>query len=224
MTTSVIPIAHHKRQVENQPAAVIVANALRSAILNGEMAGGDRVRQDHVATEFGVSQMIVREAFKQLVAEGFLAQQPRRGVSVTLLDADDAWEMTQLRALLEAQALEWAIPNQTDQDIKRAQRLLKELDRAKTTDDIIVLNARFHEALYAPAKRDRTNGLINGLRLNFERYLRFTWDKTPHRAQSQKEHRELLLLCREKKIDKACALLRRHILATGALLVKALQK
>ena len=222
--TSAMPVARGKRQVVNKPAAVVVADALRSAILNGEVAGGDRVRQDRVATEFGVSQMIVREAFKQLVAEGFLTQQPRRGVRVTLLDADDAWEMTQIRALLEAQALEWAIPNQTDQDIKLAQGLLEELDSAKGTDEIIVLNARFHEALYAPAKRDRTIGMINGLRLNFERYLRFAWDTTPHRAQSQKEHREILLLCREKSIDRACALLRRHILATGALLVKALQK
>lgn len=224
MTFSGISTSQMKRQVENKPAAAVVADALRGAILNGEIAGGHRVRQDHVATEFGVSQMIVREAFKQLVAEGFLTQEPRRGVSVTLLNADDAWEMTQLRALLEAQALEWAIPNQTEQDIQLAERILKELDKAKSTDDIILLNARFHAALYAPAKRDRTLGMIGGLRLNFERYLRFTWNKTPHRTQSQKEHREILALCCDKKIDKACALLRRHILATGELLVKALQR
>ncbi len=130
------PVLQNRRQVDNKPAAVVVTDALRSAILNGEVVGGHRVRQDHIATEFGVS---------------------------------------------------------------------------------------FHEALYAPARRDRTLGLINGLRLNFERYLRFAWDKTPDRGRSQKEHREILLNCREKKVDKACGLLRR-LLATGKLLVKALQK
>jgi DNA-binding GntR family transcriptional regulator len=193
-------------------------------ILNGDVAGGDRLRQDHIATEFGVSQMIVREAFKQLVAEGFLDQEPRRGVSVVVLNAEDADEMTQLRALLECQALEWAIPNQTSHDLKAARRLLDDLDKARSTDNIITLNARFHEALYAPAQRDRTLSLIRSLRLNFERYLRFTWDKTPHRAQSQAEHRKILSHCQDKNVDKACAVLRQHILATGDLLVKALQK
>lgn len=224
MAKTTIFALQSKRVVENKPAATVVAEALRGAIFNGEIAGGDRLRQDRVATEFGVSQTIVREAFKQLVSEGFLKLEPRRGVRVTFLDAADAWEMTQLRALIEAQALEWAIPNQTDDDLKTAQRLLKELDSARNTDDIIVLNARFHEALYLPSRRERTLALIDSLRLNFERYLRFTWDKTAHRDQSQREHRELISLCRDKKVAKASALLSRHILATGELLVKALTK
>ncbi len=219
-----IPALKSKRVVENRPAATVVAEALRGAIFNGEIAGGDRLRQDRVAIEFGVSQTIVREAFKQLVSEGFLKLDPRRGVSVTLLDAADAWEMTQLRALIEAQALEWAIPNQTDDELGAAERLLKELDSARSTDDIIVLNAQFHRALYLPARRERTLALIDSLRLNFERYLRFAWDKTSHRGQSQKEHRELVSLCRDKNVAKARAVLSRHILATGELLVKALAK
>lgn len=224
MTTSTALASQSKRMIENKPAATVVADALRRAILNGEVAGGDRLRQDQVATEFGVSQMIVREAFKQLVSEGFLTLEPRRGVSVTLLDAADAWEMTQLRALIEAQALDWAIPKQTGDDLKAAQQILKELDSAKRTDDIILLNARFHEALYAPCGRARTIALIGSLRLNFERYLRFAWDRTGHRDQSQREHRELISLCRDKKVADATALLRQHILATGELLVKALPK
>jgi DNA-binding GntR family transcriptional regulator len=77
-----MPFAQNTRQVDNKSEALVVAEALRSAVLKGELVGGDRVRQDHVATKFGVSQMIVREAFKQLVAEGFLAQEPCRGACV----------------------------------------------------------------------------------------------------------------------------------------------
>jgi DNA-binding GntR family transcriptional regulator len=58
--------------------------------------------------------------------------------------------MTQLRCLLETQALEWAIPEMKESDLKKAERILDELDRAKSTDDILSLNARFHEILYAP--------------------------------------------------------------------------
>ena len=209
--------------VDNRSASSIVANALREKILHGEIPAGERLRQDALATRFGVSQMIVREAFKQLTTEGFLRAEPRRGVSVASLTAEEADEMTELRSVIEAKALAWAIPQMSKADIENASRILADLDKAKSTDRIISLNARFHEALYAPARKDRTLAMIATLRLNFERYLRFTWEETHHLDQSQKEHREILEHCVTRDVDAACALLRRHIEATGSLLVQRLQ-
>ena len=131
--------------------------------------------------------------------------------------------MTELRALLEAQALAWAIPRMTKADLEGAARTLAELGKARTTDQTIAFNARFHEALYAPAGRARTFALIATLRRNFERYLRFTWEKTPHREQSLKEHEALLSACAAGNAERACALLARHIRATGKVLVERLQ-
>ncbi len=208
---------------ERPPASAIVADALREAILRGAVAGGERLRQDAIATRFGVSQTIVREAFKPLVAEGFLKAEPRRGVSVAPLSPDEVSEMTQLRSLLETQALEWAIPAMTGADYDAAEAILDALDRAASTDDIIALNARFHATLYAPAKRERTLGLIETLRLNFERYLRLTWEETPHLGQSQREHRALLEHCKAGDAVNACACLRRHITGTGTVLAERLK-
>src|SRR6185437_2507741 len=55
--------------VESRSASAIVTDALREGILHGTLPAGERLRQDAIATRFGVSQMIVREAFKQLVTE-----------------------------------------------------------------------------------------------------------------------------------------------------------
>lgn len=209
--------------VENRSASAVVASALREGILHGTLPGGERLRQDAVATRFGVSQMIVREAFKQLVNEGFLKAEPRRGVSVAPLTADEAREMTELRSLIEAKALEWAVPEMSKADLESAARILADLDKAKSTDRIISLNARFHEALYAPARKERTLAMIANLRMNFERYLRFTWEETYHLDQSQREHREILDLCVARDAKRACALLQRHISGTGALLVERLK-
>jgi DNA-binding GntR family transcriptional regulator len=209
--------------VESRSASAIVTDALREGILHGTLPGGERLRQDAIATRFGVSQMIVREAFKQLVTEGFLKAEPRRGVSVAHLTADEAQEMTELRSLIEAKALEWAIPQMSKADLEKAARILAELDKAKSTDRIIALNARFHEALYAPARKDRTLAMVANLRMNFERYLRFTWQETHHLDQSQKEHRQILDLCVARDVERACTLLRQHILGTGSLLVERLQ-
>ena len=208
---------------ESRPAAAVVADALRKSILRQATRGGERLRQDAIAVRFDVSQTIVREAFRQLVIEGFLKAEPRRGVSVAVMTAEEALEMTQLRSVLEAKALEWAIPAMTREDLDGASRLLAKLDRARTVDQIILLNARFHETIYRPANRERTLALVANLRLNFERYLRFTWAETPHLEQSQREHRQILDLCEARQIEEACALLRRHIAATGDLLITRLQ-
>jgi DNA-binding FadR family transcriptional regulator len=67
---------------------VVVADALRERILCGALPGGERLRQDAIANRFGVSQMIVREAFKQLVTEGFLSADIGGG----LLDGNGFWD------------------------------------------------------------------------------------------------------------------------------------
>jgi DNA-binding GntR family transcriptional regulator len=128
-----------------------------------------------------------------------------------------------LRIAIEARALAWAIPNMREADIDGAERILADLDKAKSTDRIIALNEQFHEALYVPARRKRTSSMIATLRLNCERYLRFTWEETRHLERSQREHRQMVELCRNRDVEGACDLLRRHIAATGVLLVERLK-
>lgn len=209
---------------QSRSVASIVVDELRKDILHNRLKGGDRVRQDAVAVKHGVSQMIVREAFKQLTAEGFLKAEPRRGVSVALLHVNEAWEVTQLRALLECQALRWAIPHMMRSDFVRGRQILDELDESETVDAKILLNAKFHSNLYAPAASPKTLEIIDNLRLNFERYLRYTWEETHHLEQSQAEHRQIIHICELREVDRACDMLRKHILSTGDLLTESLQR
>jgi DNA-binding GntR family transcriptional regulator len=127
--------------------------------------------------------------------------------------------------LLEAQALEWAIPEMNESDLKAAERILDDLDKAESADDIISLDGRFHETLYAPARRERTLSIIATLRFKFERYFRFAWEEeTSHLARSQRDHRQILQSCRERNSEKACVALRKHILGTAAPLLQRLKQ
>ncbi|WP_415914845.1 FCD domain-containing protein [Rhodopseudomonas palustris] len=65
---------------------------------------------------------------------------------------------------------------------------------------------------------------MSSLRSSFERYLRYTWTATSHRAKSQEEHRQILELCRTRKTKPAHRLLKDHILATGDLLIEKLRR
>ncbi|MGE0802727.1 MAG: GntR family transcriptional regulator [Lautropia sp.] len=208
----------------DRSTSMAVVNALRQEIICGRLSPGTRLRQDAVASRFGVSQTVAREAFKDLVRESLLVAEPRRGVSVALMSPLEADEMTRLRTLVESQALAWAIPNMGRDDFESAERLMQELDRAETVDALIALNAQFHRVLYVPCHRARTLMLIETLRLGFERYLRHTWESTSHLRQSQQEHRMLVSLCQQRDIEGACALLRQHIAATGVVLVDSLKK
>jgi DNA-binding GntR family transcriptional regulator len=224
---SAMPTAVHTANSSDTPgegAPTAIASRLRGEILRGSISGGERMRQDAIATRFNVSQNTAREAFKLLEAEGLLRSEPRRGVSVAPLSAAEACEITELRNLLEVQALEWAFSDLDPPSLDAADAVLAQLDALSTVDEVISLNGAFHRILYAPSKRERTLALIETLRLNFERYLRVTWQETSHLDQSQREHREIVKACRERDRRKAASLLRKHIRETGRLLVDRIER
>lgn len=203
-------------------ASTLVADGLRSSILKGELLPGARVLQEAIAEQYQVSQSIVREAFKHLEMEGFLRADPKRGVSVAELTAEDAAELVRLRGAIEVQALRIAVPRMTEQSIAAARSALAELEAATTADDVIRWNAVFHDCLYAPSQQPRTLVLINLLRLSFDRYFRLVFDETSHVSRTQSEHRELLELCASRKAEEACDLLVRHVVGTGDALAQRL--
>jgi DNA-binding GntR family transcriptional regulator len=208
----------------DRSTATFLVDSLRQEIIRGQLGPGTRLRQDAIASRFGVSQTVAREAFKDLVRESLAVAEPRRGVSVAPMSADEADEMTRLRTLIESQALAWAIPRMQAQHFDMAHQLIDQLDAARTVDELISLNAQFHRVLYQPAARARTLAMIETLRLGFERYLRFAWESTTHLHRSQEEHRRLIELCEQRNVDAARALLREHIAGTGILLVQSLAR
>lgn len=217
------PRAARQPKLDNLPAYALVADRLRGAILRGQVPEGGRLAQDRIATAYGVSQVIVREAFRDLVSEGLLTTEPRRGVRVAALSPEEAEEITALRQAVEGQVLAWAIPNLTRADIAKAGGILDELDQAQAIDRIIELNRRFHAVLYEPCGRARSLALVETLRRNFARYLRFTWESTQHRPRSQSQHRQMLKLIAAGKTAEAADHLRAHIGETGAVIAAALR-
>jgi DNA-binding GntR family transcriptional regulator len=203
--------------------SAVVADNLRRQILEGALPGGARVLQDEVATRMGVSQTVVREAFKQLTTEGFLRAEPRRGVTVAKLTSDDADELVRLRSVVEVQALEFAIPELSETDFAAARAVLDQLENARTADEVIRLNALFHDTLYAPSKRERTLALVAMLRLSFDRYFHFVCDESGQVPRSHRDHRQLLKLCEGRDLEGASALLRQHILRSADILGKRLK-
>ncbi|ODN68498.1 putative HTH-type transcriptional regulator YdfH [Methylobrevis pamukkalensis] len=97
----------------SETVAARIARVLAERIIAGALEPGARLRQDHVAEEFGASHVPVREAFRRLEAQGLARSEPRRGVRVAGFDRDTVREVAEMRAALEVLALRNAAPHLT---------------------------------------------------------------------------------------------------------------
>ena len=146
-----------------------------------------------------------------------------RCLRAPLVELDFPSDRTQARAiLLEAELIEAAIPRLAEADYSKARRIIEEIDQADG-DALLSLNVEFHNVLYAKAARPRTEPIVERLRLTLEPYLRLLWAQTGYQADSQRDHRKLLDLCKKKRTMEARRLLERHIGRTGKQIEALLQ-
>src|SRR5438874_11719461 len=99
--------------IQRQTVAGMTVDALRERILRGDYPEGEPLRQDALADELGVSRIPVREALRQLEAEGLVTFSPHRGAVVSSLSLDEIVELFELRAEIETDLLARAIPRTT---------------------------------------------------------------------------------------------------------------
>src|SRR5437868_8619898 len=145
--------------IPRQSLTSAVAEKLREQIIRGEIPEGAQLRQDAIASQYHVSRIPVREALRQLDAEGLIVIVPNRGAVVPALSPDDVEELFSIRALLEPEVLKLSIPHLTDEDFDAADAILQKYVSELRRDDHVSawgrLNWQFHETLYARANQPR---------------------------------------------------------------------
>ncbi|HBB31039.1 MAG TPA: GntR family transcriptional regulator [Cyanobacteria bacterium UBA8803] len=191
----------------------LIADVLREAILQGIFQEGQSLRQDEIAAQFGVSRIPVREALRQLEAEGLVTLHLNRGATVSVLSPLEVQEIDEIRSALETTAVQLAIPKLTESDLEKARAILEAMDRATEAASLAKLNWEFHATLYTPAERPRLLGMIKTLHINIDRYVRLQMAKGDYLERSQKEHYQLLDACRQRDSKAAVRLLKRHIIS-----------
>lgn len=215
------------RPVHRQSVVDLALSALREKILRGDYPEGAPLRQDAVAAELGVSRIPVREALRQLEAEGLVTLSPNYGAVVSTLSLDEIREIFELRALTEADLLARAIPRTEATDVQRATMILdryREALRSGDTTEWGPLNWQFHAAIYAPAGRPLTLGIVQNLHHQSERYTRMQLALTHGETRADEEHRAILRAVEAGDAGRACALLAEHILGAGRQLVDFLRE
>src|SRR6478672_13809392 len=103
--------------IQRQTIASMTIEALRERILRGDYPDGEPLRQDALADELGVSRIPVREALRQLEAEGLVTFNPHRGAVVSSMSLDEIMELFELRADIECDLLARAVPLMTEEHL-----------------------------------------------------------------------------------------------------------
>jgi DNA-binding GntR family transcriptional regulator len=202
----------------HRTATAFVEATLRAAILSGRLPGGTPLRQEDLATAFGVSRMPVREALRQLEAQALLDFVPHKGAVVTEISAADAADTYAIRMALEPAALALSIPDLNEVELGRAADLLHYMDVEEDPGRMGELNRRFHMTLYEAAPHPKLLALTASQLSSFDRYLRFHLAAKGREHMSQDDHRGMLEAARARDVPRAVEILHDHLRTAAATL------
>ncbi len=197
----------------HSPLTELVVTALRERILSGGVPPGERLIEGKLSEELGVSRMPVREALRQLAAEGLVTIEPRRGASVTSFTPQQMRELVEVRATLEGLNAKLAAQRHDDQQIAEMQRILEEGTRVSKdgADDAVMLmmNQRFHDALGSIAANSILQDIMRSLRDRTA--LLFASINSSRGPQNWDEHAAILRAVINGDAELASLLAMRHV-------------
>ena len=198
-----------------QTAHVFVHETLRNAILDGELNGGTRLIQSEVAEALGVSATPVREALRDLAAEGLIRLDAHRGGVVHQLSLAELQEIYQLRAILEPEALRKAWPNLTDEVVENCARLHERMQQHPPRSEWVWLNSRFHDSVFELADAPRLLAILAGLTAPWIMYVSASLaSDTEHQHRASAGHEEILAALRSRDLDAAIDATLEHLAIT----------
>lgn len=202
-----------------------VADFIRAQIVAREYKPGERLVQDELAEQLGVSRTPIREALHKLASEGYVVLSPHRGASVTEFSIDELEEIYAVRIGLESYAAFLAAQRITDEELDRIAAHLGKMNRVKNRGDInllIRLNREFHVAIYEAAGQQRLSDLIDNYLDLAERYRRMFHSLKDRAEHTVEEHQELFDALQDRDAEQVASLTRVHLAQTAAALVEAL--
>jgi len=186
---------------------------LRRAVVAGELRPGDRIRQEEVAAELGVSVASVREALTVLEQEGQVRYAPRRGYFVAELDVADLEEIYDLRRVLEARAARLALPAVDAAALARMREAAADCALAADVADVAAeldANRRFHFALLDAPGCPHSMRLIRLLWDATEPYRALYYNAPEERQSSLAAHERILAAVADRDTDRLVAELDAH--------------
>lgn len=176
------------RRIDTRTLVETVVGQLRQEIIQGRREPGQRLSQEELAEEFGVSRIPIREALRQLAAEGLVTLRARRGAIVSELTAESGAELLAIAGTLEALGVVKGASKVTKADLVQMKKLLDEMPAFENRPaDWYYMNQEFHMVLVRASGWKRLVNMVEESRRNLVRHV--VQPKT-HGPQVRKWHQQ----------------------------------
>jgi len=188
---------------------------LKAGVLSGHLNPGERLTEEHLAKEMGVSRTPVREALHKLESEGLIKPLETRGFIVSHDSKDEIEELFEIRSLLEGHALRIISKKISEQDLGQLNNFIEKAEEAlrrKRIDEVFKWNTKFHDMLHnLVAEKRRLHRLMVNIRKYALRYRKDTLQYPDGVRRAIDGHRKILLALRLKDPDLCERVMREHI-------------
>ncbi|MEU0491208.1 GntR family transcriptional regulator [Nocardiopsis sp. NPDC006139] len=206
------------QRIVKPPSMVdLAARSIRRMILAGELLPGDRVVENRLTQQLGISRPPLREALRRLEHEGLIRQSPHRGAVVTPLTLHDVYEIMTLRQRLEHMAVELGVPVTDPGRLERCRAALRRMEAAADALDEAELSEskfEFHTAVVGLSGHRRLEEAYRSIQLQMQLCMVLNRHARAHRnetaASNVLRHHRLLRVIEEGDPQAVLAELARH--------------
>jgi len=204
-----------------------IVDFIKDSVVSGRLKPGERVPEQEIAENLGISRTPIREAFRQLESEGFITVIPRKGAVVSPITDKDVSEFYAIKSLLEGYAARTACPKLSAKDIKRLESLNAQMARCAEKNDVkgfFKLDNQFHDIFLKACGNEKLCSMVYQLVQQFERF-RVTALSVPGRMNdSVGQHRDIIEAFRESNVALVESLVMANAEKSGHMLVEELLK
>lgn len=195
-------------------ASAGAADLIRQAIVGGRVSPGQRLKEEELAQQLGISRTPVREALLVLQTEGLVEASPNRGATVRKYELPDLEDMYELRALLEGNAARRAATRIDAHSLRRLHESCARFDKLVGGSDLSSLvaeNALFHETILAAADSERLADMVRQVIAMPLVYKSYFWYSPEQAKASAHCHRQLTNALERHDPGRAESIMREHV-------------
>lgn len=197
------------------------AKYLRDRILSGKLRPGEKVDQDAIAEELGISRLPVREALILLDAEGLIDNVARRGSFVAQLTPADFRDHYEMYGVLSGLAAKRAAATVDEEFLERLEKIQAEFEATDDPHREDELNFEFHQAINRAGRSKRLTAVLRLLSKNMPtHFFEFHREWEP---VSIDEHRNIIEALRGRDGDAAFQMVYDHFASVGGQAVNQLR-
>lgn len=194
-----------------------IADLLKTAILDGELVPGERIRQEEIAAQFGASRLPVREALRTLQSDGLVMLRANLGAWVTRLSQSECLEIYLIRENVEPLLLADSIENLTQEDVDLILERAERLAHAKDIGEYFRFDRQFHLETYRATKMPYLRSMVERL-WNVTQPYRSAYTRLVEELDSRwildSEHRLLAEAIARRNVADAKQIIQTHIRRT----------